>query len=264
MILSVSALLILGAAIVMLMMFLLWLLHLRMHNAGIVDIGWAFGLGVLALLYGTLGRAPVIPRATLALLASLWSLRLGIHLYHRVIGKPEEGRYQQLRSAWPTGTAWKFLLFFEAQALLDLILSLPFLLVCVDTTSPRSLSLTQIAAIILLVLSIAGESLADAQLARFKQSATHGQVCTTGLWNYSRHPNYFFEWLIWVAYALYASGAHLGWLSWSAPAMMLYFLLRVTGIPATEAQSLRSKGAAYAEYQRTTSAFVPWFKKSLS
>ena len=78
-----------------------------------------------------------------------------------------------------------------------------------------------------------------------------------GLWRYSRHPNYFFEWLVWIAYAMFALASPWGWISLACPAVMLYFLLRVTGIPATEAQALKSRGDDYREYQRTTSAFVP-------
>ena len=83
-----------------------------------------------------------------------------------------------------------------------------------------------------------------------------------GLWNYSRHPNYFFEWLIWVAWAVFALGSPFGWIAIGCPLLMLYFLFRLTGIPATEAQALRSKGEAYREYQRSTSAFIPWFKRA--
>jgi steroid 5-alpha reductase family enzyme len=86
-------------------------------------------------------------------------------------------------------------------------------------------------------------------------------VCTRGLWRYSRHPNYFFEWLIWVSYAVFALSAPWGWIGLIAPASILYLLLRVTGIPLTEQQSIRSKGAAYLRYQQTTSAFVPWFPR---
>jgi steroid 5-alpha reductase family enzyme len=102
---------------------------------------------------------------------------------------------------------------------------------------------------------------ADQQLKRFRQDpANKGKVCQTGLWNYSRHPNYFFEWLVWVAFFLAAAATPLGWLTVYCPALMLYFLFRVTGIPATEEQSIRTKGEAYREYQRTTSVFVPWKK----
>ena len=87
------------------------------------------------------------------------------------------------------------------------------------------------------------------------------RVCSAGLWHYSRHPNYFFEWLIWVSFFFFAFPAPWGWTTILCPALMLFFLLRVTGIPYTEEQSLRSRGLAYRQYQRSTSAFVPWFPK---
>jgi len=250
-----------GAALVASMMFLLWMIHLRIGNASIVDPGWAFGLALLAVTYGVLGSGYVWRRWLIAGMASVWGLRLGIHLLLRIVGKPEEGRYQELRRQWKDHIALKFLAFFEFQALLDLFLSLPFLQAALN---PRpSLSPLEYAGFALWLVALAGEALADGQLAAFKHdSSSHGQVCQRGLWNYSRHPNYFFEWLIWVAWALFALASPYGWTALLCPALMFYFLFRVTGIPATEAQSLRSKGDAYRRYQQTTSAFMPWFKKS--
>ena len=239
------------------MMFALWLLHLRLRNAGYVDIGWAYGLGILAVLYAWLGQGSPIRRWTLAAMVVLWSVRLGTHLLLRIVGHPEEGRYVELRKHWGKSAPWKFLPFFEAQAILDLLLSLPFLLVCVDPSS-AALGTWQYIGIAIWLIAVAGEAVADAQLSRFKKTANPGQVCRAGLWNYSRHPNYFFEWLVWMAWAIFAVTAPWGWLGFLSPALMLLFLFRVTGIPATEAQSLRSKGDAYRAYQRTTSAFFPW------
>ncbi|HEY5228157.1 MAG TPA: DUF1295 domain-containing protein, partial [Opitutaceae bacterium] len=108
------------------------------------------------------------------------------------------------------------------------------------------------------LVAISCEALADAQLAWFKRSGSNrGKVCDVGLWRYSRRPNYFFEWLIWVSYFLFASASPWGWLSIASPACILFLLLRVTGIPMTEEQSIRSKGDAYRRYQQRTSAFVP-------
>jgi steroid 5-alpha reductase family enzyme len=110
------------------------------------------------------------------------------------------------------------------------------------------------------LVAFLGELAADWQLSRFKSDPKNkGKVCNVGLWRYSRHPNYFFEWLIWVSFALVASSAQYGYWGFLSPALILYFLLRVSGIPATEEQALRSKGDAYRRYQKSTSAFVPWF-----
>ena len=104
---------------------------------------------------------------------------------------------------------------------------------------------------------------ADHQLKVFKADpANKGRVCQTGLWHYSRHPNYFFEWLIWVAFSTYALGSSWGWISWYCPGLMLFFLLKVTGIPMTEELAVKTKGEEYRTYQRTTSGFVPWFRKA--
>ncbi len=249
-------LLLIGTATMVAMMFALWLLHLAISNAAVVDVGWAAGIGVLALLYTALGPGDPMRRAVLAVLGGIWSLRLTLHLAHRVAGEPEDGRYREIRERWRTHLRAKFFVFFLGQGLLDVLLATPFLLAA-QNPDPR-LSLFEIGGATLWVVALAGETIADNQLRAFKANPTNkGRVCQIGLWSWSRHPNYFFEWLIWCAFALFAAGSPLGWLSIVCPALMLYFLLRVTGIPATEAHALKSRGAEYAEYQRTTSAFVP-------
>ena len=150
-----------------------------------------------------------------------------------------------------------FLLFFQMQALLVLIFAVPFLLISFSTQP--ELGFLEIFGWGLAALSLLGESCADAQLQRFKADPTsHGKVCDVGLWRYSRHPNYFFEALIQIAFCLMAWHAPHGWVTVASPLLMLYFLLRVTGIPLTEEYAVKSKGEAYREYQRTTSAFIPW------
>jgi len=153
-------------------------------------------------------------------------------------------------------------LFFQAQALLDVLLGLPFLLAAWNPTA--GLHPLEWAAAALWLAAWVGESVADGQLRRFKARAeSAGLTCREGLWRFSRHPNYFFEWLVWVAYLLLALTAPWGWTAILGPALMLYFLLRVTGIPYTEAQSLRSRPEDYARYQRETSPFIPWFPRKV-
>jgi len=193
-------------------------------------------------------------------MVTIWGFRLSAYLLRaRVIGHDEEGRYVELRRSWKTHLPEKFFVFFQAQALLDLVLALPFLIVARHGGSPGAIEGIAVA---LWAVALVGESLADRQLDRFKRDpGNRGSVCAAGLWRYSRHPNCFFEWLVWLAYALYASGSPLGGLAWISPALILFFLLRVTGIPATEAQAVRSRGDAYRAYQRRTSVFVPWFPR---
>lgn len=257
-------LLLVGGLVVVLLMLLLWAIHFPLHNAAIVDAGWAGGLGILGLIYAIGGDGWPARRVVVAAIAGLWGLRLALHLLiTRVIGQPEEGRYVELRRKWRTNLGWKFLAFFEFQALLCVVLSAPFFLAAANSTT--RFNWLEIAGILVWATAIAGESLADRQLNSFKRDPTNrGRTCRVGLWRYSRHPNYFFEWLIWMGFALVALTAPTGWIGLIAPALILYFLLRVTGIPATEEQAVRSRGDDYRDYQRTTSAFVPWFPKRSS
>jgi steroid 5-alpha reductase family enzyme len=250
-----------GAMAVSGLMFLLWLIHLPLRNAAIVDTGWAGGLALLGALYAVMGSGWAPRRALIASMALVWGLRLACYLLlTRVIGQPEEGRYVQLRTQWGNHIALKFLVFFEFQALLCIVLSAPFLLASQDPVP--AFSIFEYAAVVLWVVSIAGEITADMQLNAFKSNAANrGKTCRVGLWKYSRHPNYFFEWLIWVAFALFAFASPMGYLALFCPLLMLYFLFKVTGIPATEAQALRSRGEEYRRYQESTSTFVPWFPK---
>jgi steroid 5-alpha reductase family enzyme len=250
-----------GAAIVAAMMFALWLIHLLIRNAAIVDAGWAAALGILALYYAVAGPGYPARKWAIASMAGFWGLRLAAYLLlSRVVGQPEEGRYVQLRKEWKNNLALRFLFFFEFQALLVAVLSLPFLLACLNTRTPLG-RFEKFAAGLWLV-SMIGEVIADLQLNAFKKNPdNHGKTYRAGLWRYSRHPNYFFEWLIWVSYAVFALASPWGWIGLISPALILYFLLGITGIAATEAQALRTRGNEYRAYQRTTSTFVPWFPK---
>jgi len=251
-----------GAGILCLLQLGLWFWQLRTRNAGWVDVGWAFGLAVVALVAATLGPAPVERRLLVGAMGGLHGLRLGLHLWHRVATDThEDGRYQALRAAWQQGLQLKFFAFFQVQALLDVALGWPFLLAAWNLR-PSLHPLEWVAALLWLAAWV-GEAMADAQLRRFKaRPEMAGRTCRDGLWRYSRHPNYFFEWLVWVAYFLLALTAPWGWTAVLAPVLMLHFLLRVTGIPYTEAQSLRSRPEDYARYQRETSPFIPWFPKA--
>jgi steroid 5-alpha reductase family enzyme len=251
-----------GWALSAALMAALWAWHLRIRNAGVVDVGWSLSLPLMASLYAWLGPGHLPRRLLIAGMFIVWGSRLAVYLLRdRVLGRPEDSRYADLRQRHSPAAALAFFPFFQAQALVAVLLSVPAL-VAAFNPEPR-LSYVEFAAVALWCLALAGESIADRQLERFKaRPDARGRTCREGLWRYSRHPNYFFEWLIWVAYALFALASPWGWLALSAPALMLYLLFRVTGIPATEAQALRSRGDDYRQYQATTSAFVPWFPRS--
>ena len=237
---------------------LVYLLARRIDNYGIVDVAWSYAFAALAAGYAVLGGGYLPRRALIALMAAVWSARLGTHLLVRIARKHpvEDGRYQQLRKDWGSGFGPKMAGFFQLQALSVVFLGIPFLSACTNRTP--GLAATEWLASALWLAAISGEALADAQLSRFKaDKANSGRVCDAGLWRFSRHPNYFFEWLIWVSFFLFGCASPWGLVGILSPACILYLLLRVTGIPATEEQSLRTKGDAYRAYQLRTSAFVP-------
>lgn len=229
----------------------------RAHaNAGIVDVLWSAGLGGSAVALALCGDGNGWVRFALAALGGLWSARLSGHLWRRVRHEPEDGRYQSLRARWH-GNQVKFFLFFQFQAVLIVLFALPFLAVA---RNPVASGPWMAAGAAIWLLSVIGESIADRQLARFRAAAVNrGRTCREGLWRYSRHPNYFFEWLHWFAYPCLAAGSPVAWLSWSGPLVMYVFLRWVSGIPYTETQALRSRGEDYRAYQRSTSMLFPWF-----
>jgi steroid 5-alpha reductase family enzyme len=241
-------------------MWLTWWWQTKTRNAGFVDIAWAACLAFAALYFGATGEGGLLPRMLTAVLGATWGFRLANHLLSRVLSEAEDGRYAYLRKHWQDDQR-KFFLFFQGQALLVALFALPFFLAAQNPTQGWSWWL--ILGVVIWFASVAGESLADWQLARFRSNPKNrGKTCREGLWRYSRHPNYFFEWLHWFAYVCFAVGAPYWWLSLIGPAMMLVTLNWVTGIPFVEAQSLRSRGDDYREYQRTTSSFFPWFPKA--
>ncbi len=252
-ILALGALVVLCAAFAVVYGIARWL-----NNYGVVDIAWSYAFAALAVGYALLGSGWPERRALIAAMVTVWSLRLGTHLLVRVASKhpTEDGRYRQLRADWAGHFDLKMAGFFQLQAASVVLLGLPVL--AAASNPAAALAPLEWAGAAVWLLAISGEALADAQLAAFRRDpARAGQVCDAGLWRYSRHPNYFFEWLIWVGYFLFGCASPWGWVGIVSPASILFLLLRVTGIPATEEQSLRSKGEAYRSYQRRTSAFVP-------
>jgi steroid 5-alpha reductase family enzyme len=235
-----------------------WQWQRRHGNAGIVDVLWAACLGCSAMFVAATGSGAAATRGLLALLGGIWGARLATHLWRRVRAEAEDGRYRALRLHWKGGQ-WKFFVFFQGQAILVVLFSLPFVAVAQNPASP--VPWLAAGAGIWLVGWI-GETTADAQLAQFRRDPRNeGRSCRDGLWRYSRHPNYFFEWVQWFAYPCLAVGSPTAWLAWSGPVVMYVFLRWISGVPFTEAQALRTRGEDYRDYQRSTSMLIPWFPK---
>ncbi len=233
-----------------------WLWQLRTSNAGMIDAVWAGALGAVAVFAGFASGGAPLNRLLVATGGGAWGMRLAIHLWRRNAGKPEDARYRQFRDQWGAAAPRNFFWFFQLQALVALMLAVAFL---VPAFSPRTGSLANVAgAIAVWLVAVAGETLADRQLARFTADARHrNRVCDTGLWRYSRHPNYFFECVHWIAYTVLSIRLPWGWLTFAPPLLMAWLLMKVSGIPLLEARLARTR-AGYDAYMRTTSALIPW------
>jgi steroid 5-alpha reductase family enzyme len=243
--------------------FLVWHLSRRLNNYSIVDVAWSLAFAPVAIGYACSGAGWEWRRWTVALLVSGWSLRLGLYLWGRVAKHhpKEDARYAVLREEWKANLSKAFFFFFLAQGVLVWVLMLPVYLIC-QNTAPYW-HWTEIAGTALWGLALVGEGIADAQLKRFKSKTSDKlAVCEEGLWHYSRHPNYFFQSLLWWGLFLMALPVPWGCTALVAPLAMLHFLLNVTGIPLTEQLAVKSKGQSYIHYQQTTSAFVPWVKRA--
>lgn len=259
---SIVTLILLGWFAAACLMGLLWLVQLWTGDAGIVDVAWAAGVGLLSATFAWFSPVGLPQRQWLILAVVLvWAVRLAGYVLMRVLTMPEDGRYTALKEKWGPQAAWRMFRFYQLQAVGVVLFALPIL---VALQNPQPLFGLDWLGLAIGILSIAGESLADWQLSRFRsQPANRGQVCSHGLWRYSRHPNYFFEWLHWWAYVCFAiSNWPWGCLTLLGPLTMWYLITQVTGIPPTEAQSLKSRGEAYRRYQQTTSPFFPWFPRS--
>lgn len=252
------------AAIVLLALFAAtWRLSVRLDNYSFVDVTWALSFAPIAALYTLTGAGWLPRRIAIGALVAAWSLRLGIHLWRRVAGHhpKEDPRYAALRQKWSTNMQRAFLYFFLAQGVLVWLLLLPVYLICQQR--PHTFAPLEYMGLALWFIALIGEGVADHQLARFKRANKEDAkaICDVGLWHYSRHPNYFFQSLLWWGLFLMALPAPWGWISIVAPLAMLHFLLNVTGVALNEKLALEKRGAAYRQYQKSTSAFVPWPRK---
>jgi len=233
-----------------------WAWQLKSENAGMVDPVWAYSLGAVAVFYGAAGTGDPLNRVLAALGGLVWGVRLGSHLWRRNAGKPEDPRYRRLREEWGADAKRRMFWFFQLQVAVSMLLSIAFIVPSYRGEAPAAG--WSALAVLIWSLSIAGEAVADRQLRQFKADPTNrGKVCRIGLWCYSRHPNYFFECLHWVAYAALSAGTWWAWLTILPPVLMAWLLLKLSGVPILEAHLAQTR-PGYAEYIRTTSTLIPW------
>lgn len=248
--------------LVTLLMFGFWIAYLFGRRAGIADIAWGIGFIITSWVYFVIGTGNTFKMLVLTLMVTTWAARLTYHMYNRYRRcREHDPRYQAFLESWdPDSARLYFFMVYLFQGVLIVILSIPFLLVSLGSNGEWSRF--ELWGIVIWAIGAVGEAIADHQLEAFARvEANKGNVCQNGLWRYSRHPNYFFEVVLWFGFAIYAIPSEWGALSMISPIIILILLWKVSGIPLAEAQSLRTKGEQYREYQRSTSVFIPWFPK---
>jgi steroid 5-alpha reductase family enzyme len=251
----------LAGGVILLLMTMLWLLSLRLKNSSIVDIFWGPGFIIVAWLTFALTPQGYLPRkALIAVLVTLWGLRLALHIGIRNWGKPEDFRYAKWRAEH--GERWWWFSFFQVfllQGALMWLISAP--LIAAQTSGfPAILTPLDWLGALLWAIGFAFEAIGDAQLARFKADpGNKGKLYTRGLWKYTRHPNYFGEAVLWWGFYVIALAAGRWWTVFS-PALMTFLLLRVSGVAMLERTMEHKPG--YKEYMQRTRAFFPWLPKS--
>lgn len=239
-----------------------WRVERVTGNAGWIDVFWTFSVGVVAVC-GAISAWLLSHNArslAVALLVGLWSLRLGLHLAARTVKRPDDQRYAKLRAGMGWRTDRGMFRLCQVQAVVSVPLVVAVILAAWNP-SP-GLRVQDVLAVVVVAVAVCGEALADAQLKRFaSHPANRGRICDVGLWRYSRHPNYFFEWTMWLAWPLFAidltGGYVFGWFALAAPLCMYWLLNFVSGVPPLEQLMEERHGAPYVAYQRRTSAFFP-------
>lgn len=249
------------ALVVLGYMTVLWIASLVLRNSSIVDIFWGAGFVMANWVYFALTPDGFPTRKWLiSILVTIWGLRLSIYILRRNWGKGEDFRYRKWREE--AGREWWWRSFFKVfalQGLLMWIISAPLLAAQISPT-PARLTILNYVAILMWAIGFFFESVGDLQMARFKANpANKGKVMNTGLWRYTRHPNYFGEATMWWAYYLVALAAG-GFFTIFSPILMTTLLLRVSGVALLE-KSLKETKPKYKEYVETTSAFIPWFPR---
>jgi len=251
-----------GLAVALTVVVLVWGLSLLRRDASIIDIFWGPGFVALAWTYAVLVNGWP-PRTLLTLaLVSLWGLRLAAHIFWRSRGKPEDYRYAEMRKRHGKHFWWVSLFtVFLLQGVLLWLISAP-LLQSIATAEPAGLILLDVGAAALFVLGFLFETIGDLQLARFRSDPENrGKVLQSGLWRYTRHPNYFGDAVVWWSFFLLALSTPGAVWTLFSPVLMTLLLLKVSGVGLLEKKLNRTR-PEYADYVARTNAFVPWFPKS--
>jgi len=243
--------------VVLSLMVTLWIVSLRIRDASIVDIFWGVGFAIIAWTSHALMPQPTGRSWLIVVMTTMWGGRLAVHLARRNLGHGEDYRYRAMRAAHgPRFPFVSLVTVFLLQGVLMWIVSLP-LQVAQRPGANSGLGWLDALGLLLWATGLCFEAVADAQLARFKRSASErGQVMDHGLWRYSRHPNYFGDFLVWWGFGVMALATGAWW-ALAGPLVMSVLLLKVSGVAMLE-RTIADRRPAYRDYVRRTSAFFPW------
>lgn len=237
-------------------MLIAWLLYLKTKLPSIADVAWPLGLFSVATIYLQFTASSMKTELILGLLFA-WTIRLGGYLlFTRLLRGNIDKRYVALSQKWSMRKNTGFLFHYQLQGSFIFIIAMPFLIM--SFTEQMTFHWLDQFALVVVLVGIIGETIADMQLARFKKKPG-GTVCNTGLWHYSRHPNYFFELMVWFGFSLMALTLDYGYFALLSPVTLFLIMRYITG-PITETCSLESRGEAYKAYQEKTPMIFPWFK----
>jgi len=251
--------LIISAASIFLYFSIFFIVGTIINNNSIVDIGWGIGFVLIAWVILFIDTKIILTQWLITMMVTLWGLRLFYHILKRNLGKPEDFRYQDFRKAWGKYvTVRAFFQVYMLQGLLMFIIALPYILIAdVDNNINYYLF---VFGIVVWIIGFLFEIIGDHQLKCFiKDSSNKGKLLMTGLWKYTRHPNYFGEAMMWWGLFLIAIASNVSWLAILSPITITCLLLFVSGIPILEKSMKKKPG--YKEYMEKTSVFIPWFSK---
>ena len=250
-----------ASSIILILVTLLWIWSIFIKNVSIVDIFWGFGFVVVNTFYVFMSGELNARKILILTLVCIWGSRLAIYLAFRNIGKGEDFRYQEFRQNYGPKRYWWFSYFqtFLLQGVLIMIISLPLLGINFNNSN-GNLKMLDYLGIIIWLIGFTFETVGDFQLSNFKRNSKNkGKVLHTGLWKYTRHPNYFGDSAVWWAYGIFSIAAGSYWQAIGAVIMTL-LILKISGVSLLE-KTLKETKPQYKEYIQKTSSFIPWFPK---
>jgi steroid 5-alpha reductase family enzyme len=238
-------------------MFTLWVLSVFIKDVSIIDAFWGTAFVIVCWL-GIITEEYHFRKVLITLLVSIWGIRLSLYLFIRNHGKPEDYRYAAMRKNSPSFTFTSLFYVFGLQGFVAFMLSAPLIMI-LQNTEPKSVTVFDVTGTIIWLIGFLFEAIGDLQLRNFiNDKRNAGKLMRSGLWRYTRHPNYFGDAVQWWGYGVIAQSIPSSWWTLYSPALMTFLLVRVTGAKLLEKKLSKSK-PGYSEYVATTNSFFPWF-----